>query len=109
MRTALIAALERTDSGALRAGLPLAGRSVLARQVDLLRAVGCERILCLCEAADGDVLRVQHMVEAAGGTFQALRGFAHLPALVRADDELVILADGLLPDRALVQRMFADT
>jgi tRNA (mo5U34)-methyltransferase len=29
MRTALIAALKRTDSGALRAGLPLAGRSVL--------------------------------------------------------------------------------
>lgn len=108
MRTALIAALKRTDSDALRAGLPLAGRSVLARQVDLLRAFGCDKILCLCESADGEVLRAQQAVEAAGGTFQALRGFLHLPALVRAEDELVILADGLLPDPALVQRMFAE-
>lgn len=109
MRTALIAAIKRTDSGALRAGLPLAARSVLARQVDLLRLLGCERILCLCESADGEVLRAQQAVEASGGTFQALRGFLHLPALVRAEDELVILADGLLPDPVLVQQMFAET
>lgn len=108
MRTALIAALRRTGSGALRAELPLAGRSVLARQVDLLRAQGCERILCLCERVEGEVLRLQHEVEAAGGAFQALRGFLHLPALVRADDELVILADGLLPDPDLVAALFAE-
>lgn len=108
MRTALIAALKRTGNGALRAGLPLAGRSVLARQVDLLRSLGCERILCLCDAPDAEVLRAQQAVEAGGGTFQALRGFLHLPALVRAEDELVILADGLLPDPALVAQMFAD-
>jgi hypothetical protein len=107
MRTALIAALRRTESGALRAGLTLAGRSVLARQVDLLRAKGCERVLCLCERVDGEVLRLQQEVEAAGGSFQALRGFLHLPALVRAEDELVILADGLLPDPALVGELLA--
>ncbi|SHN53780.1 hypothetical protein [Erythrobacter sanguineus] len=108
MRTALVAALRRTASGALRAELPLAGRSVLARQVEVLRAQGCERILCLCERVDGEVLRVQQAVEASGGTFQALRGFLHLPALVRAEDDLVILADGLLPDPGLVRALFAD-
>jgi hypothetical protein len=107
MRTALIAALRRTASGALRAGLPLAGRTVLAQQVDWLRSIGCERILCLCESADGEVLRVQQEVEATGGSFQALRGFLHLPALVRAEDELVILADGLLPDPGLAAAWFA--
>lgn len=107
MRTALIAALRQTGNGALRAGLSLAGRSVLARQVDLLRAAGCERILCLCEQIDGEMLGLQRDVEAGGGTFQALRGFLHLPALVRADDELVILADGLLPDPAIVAALFA--
>lgn len=108
MRTALIAALRRTGSGALRAGLPLAGRSVLARQVDCLRALGCERILCLCTSPDAEILRVQQAVEASGGSFQALRGFLHLPALVRAEDELVILADGLLPDPALAARIVAE-
>ena len=91
----------------MRAGLPLAGRSVLARQVDLLRSAGCERILCLCDAPDAEMLRVQQSVEAGGGSFQALRGFLHLPALVRVEDELVILADGLLPDPALVAQLFA--
>lgn len=100
MRAALIAALRQTASGALRAELSLAGRSVLARQVDWLRSIGCERIWCLCERVDGEVLRLQQEVEAAGGSFQPLRGFLHLPALVRAEDELVILADGLLPDPA---------
>ena len=107
MRAALIAALRQTPGGTLRAELPLAGRSVLARQVDWLRSIGCERIWCLCERVDGEVLRLQQEVEAAGGSFQPLRGFLHLPALVRAEDELVILADGLLPDPALGAALFA--
>lgn len=107
MRTALIAALKRTGSGTPRGALALAGRTVLARQVDWLRSIGCERILCLCEGADGEVLRLQREVEAAGGNFQALRGFLHLPALVRAEDELVILADGLLPDPELAATLLA--
>lgn len=109
MRTALIAALKRTDGGVLRAGLMLAGRSVLARQVDLLRAEGCERFLCLCERVDGEVLRLQQEIEAAGGSFQALRGFLHLPALVRAEDELVVLADGLLPDPSMVGELLGQS
>ncbi len=107
MRAALIAALRQTPDGILRAELSLAGRPVLARQVDWLRSIGCERIWCLCERIDGEVLRLQQEVEAAGGSFQPLRGFLHLPALVRAEDELVILADGLLPDPALVAALLA--
>ncbi|MCZ8136594.1 MAG: hypothetical protein O9266_09830 [Porphyrobacter sp.] len=109
MRTALIAALKRTATGTRRGELSLAGRSVLARQVDWLRSIGCERILCLCEHVDGEVLRLQQEVEAAGGNFQALRGFLHLPALVRAEDDLVVLADGLLPDPAIAAPFFAQT
>jgi hypothetical protein len=107
MRTALIAALRDTAGGALRAELSLSGRTVLARQVDWLRSIGCERVLCLCERVDGEVLRLQHEVEAAGGTFQALRGFLRLPALVRAEDDLVILTDGLLPGPALAASLLA--
>ena len=107
MRAALIAALRQTPDGTLRAELSLAGRSVLARQVDWLRSIGCEQIWCLCERVDGEVLRLQQEIEAAGGSFQPLRGFLQLPALVRAEDELVILADGLLPDPALGAALLA--
>lgn len=108
MRTALIAAIAPAENGMLRADLRLGGRSVLAWQVELLRALGAERFLCLCHGATGEVLRLQHLLESEGATFHALRGFAAIPALVRADDQLIILRDGLLPDAALVRRMVGD-
>ncbi|MBI1401743.1 MAG: hypothetical protein GC147_00835 [Porphyrobacter sp.] len=107
MRTALIAALRHSPEGPLRAALPLAGRSVLARQAELMLAQRCERVLCLCGGLDPEVLRVQAAVEQAGATFQALRGHLHLPALIRAEDELVILADGLVPDPEALGALFA--
>lgn len=108
MRTGLIAAVTRTDAGGLRAQLPLAGRSVLAWQVDLLRDLGAERVLCLCETTSGEVLRLQHAVEAGGAAFHALSGFAAVPALVRAEDELIILTDGLVPDPAIVRSLMSE-
>ncbi|MGC5220835.1 hypothetical protein, partial [Escherichia coli] len=82
--------------GALRAALPLAGRSVIAWQAALLRALGCERVLCLAETSGGTVLELQHMLEGQGVQFHTLRGLAAIPALVRAEDDLVVLADGLV-------------
>lgn len=105
MRTGLIAAVARTDAGDLRAELPFAGRSVLAWQVALLRDLGVERILCLCQTTTGEVLRLQHEVEATDAAFHALKGFGAIPALVRAEDDLVILRDGLLPDPAVTRRL----
>lgn len=108
MRIGLIAAVTRTGAGDLRAELPLAGRSVLGWQVDMLRMLGAERVLCLTESATGEVLRLQHEVERAGGAFHALQGFSAIPALVRAEDELIILRDGLVPDPALIATLAAD-
>ncbi len=103
MRIGLIAALRHSEDGALRAALPLAGRSVIAWQAALLQTLGCERVLCLAETPGGTVLDLQHMLEAQGVQFHALRGLAAIPALVRAEDDLVILADGLVPDPAVVR------
>jgi hypothetical protein len=105
MRIALISALKRTETGELRAELVLAGRSILAWQVDFLAAVGAERVICLCHAVEGEVLRLQHKVEATGAAYHALTGFAALAALVRAEDDLLILGDGLLPDPLLSREL----
>lgn len=106
MRIGLIAAIRRTAEGTLRGDLVLAGRSVLGWQITLLQALGAERIVCLTDAAIGETLQMQLMVEARGASFHAINGFAALPALVRADDELIILRDGLVPDPAIVQTVF---
>lgn len=100
LRTALLAAVKRTPTGGLRAEQELGGRSVLAWQVELVRALGCERIVCLCEAPGGQVLALQKRVEAEGGAFHAIRSNIQLASLVRADDELVMILDGLVADRA---------
>lgn len=105
MRIGLIAALARADDGGLRAHLPLAGQSVLAWQVAVLRRLGAERIICLSDTVAGEVLRLQQAVEAGGGSFHVLKGFAALPALVRAEDDLIVLRDGLVPDPAHVARI----
>ncbi|RNJ63074.1 MAG: hypothetical protein EDM03_01140 [Porphyrobacter sp. IPPAS B-1204] len=98
MRIGLISALRRTNDGTLRADLALAGRSVLAWQVALLQSLGVERVLCLTDGTAGvSLLPLQHSVEASGGAFHVLKGFTALPALIRAEDDLVILADGLVP------------
>lgn len=105
MRIALISALRRTESGELRGELVLAGQSILAWQVDLLAALGAERVICLCHAVEGEVLSLQHKVEATGATFHALTSFVGLAALVRAEDDLLILGDGLLPDPLIAQQL----
>lgn len=103
MRVGLVSALRRTAEGTLRAELSLAGRSVIAWQVALLQSLGVERVICLAGSAAGPaLLPVQHDVEAGGAAFHALKGFAALPALVRAEDDLIIMADGLVPDPAVV-------
>ncbi|WP_017665645.1 hypothetical protein [Porphyrobacter sp. AAP82] len=105
MRIGLIAALRHSEEGTLRAALPLAGRSVIAWQAALLRGLGAERVLCLAETPGGTVLELQHVLEAQGVQFHALKGIAAIPALVRAEDDLVILADGLVPDPAVVRAL----
>jgi len=105
MRIGLIAALRHSEEGTLRAALPLAGRSVIAWQAALLQGLGVERVLCLAETPGGTVLELQHALEAQGVQFHALKGIAAIPALVRAEDDLVILADGLVPDPAVVRAL----
>lgn len=105
MRIGLIAAREPTPAGNLRAALPLAGQPVLLWQAALLRDLGAQRVICLCHSTGGAVLALQHFVEGEGAAFHALKGFAALPALVKAEDDLIILRDGLVPDRVVVDSM----
>jgi hypothetical protein len=110
MRIGLIAALRRSEEGVLRAELPFAGRPVLAWQAALLRTLGVEKVLCLTHTGTpkGAVLALQHSLEGSGVSFHALKGFAAIPALVRAEDDLVIIADGLVPDTILVRAVLGE-
>jgi hypothetical protein len=101
LRTALLSALEPADGGGLRAELSLAGRSVLSWQASLALELGCERILCLCDAPNPAILACQREIE-AGAQFHAVRSLHQLVALCRAGDMALVLADGLLPEPSVV-------
>ena len=103
MRTALLSAIRRDEEGELRASSMFLGRSVLAWQADWAWDLGCERVICLCENPGETVVSLQRDIEARGGEFHAIRSNLQLVGLVRAEEELVILLDGLVPDRKLLE------
>lgn len=108
MRTALLSALERTETGVPRAFLELGGRPVIAWQADLVRELGCNRIICLCDGPTPELLALQQAAEADGVKVNLIRGPLQLVGLVSADHELLVLADGLVPDRAIAERLFRE-
>lgn len=108
MHTALLSAIKRTQSGDLRAGLGLGGRSVLGWQAATAQALGCRRIVCLCEAPTAEILDIQREVEANGGEFHAIQTSLQLVALLRSDDTLIVFADGLVIDRDFANSIALD-
>ena len=97
MRIALIAtddAIYDPDREPARLG----GRVVSLHQLDFALGQGCTKILCLGHGAAPEAIALRHAAEQAGAQFQMLRGSRDLPAAVRAEDELLVFARGLLPD-----------
>lgn len=100
MKVALISMVER-EAGELpappRAALAFGGRSIALRQLDFALAWGAERIVCLAAGLEPGVVELQHGAEGAGARFNLVNGARAMLGLVAADDELLVLADGLLP------------
>lgn len=105
MLVALLSVLEPAGEGAScpKGFLVVGGRTVIERQASLAMAMGCERIVCLSEGLPPELVEVQHMVERAGLRFHAIRDRTALHALATASDQVLVIADGVLPDRTLLQ------
>jgi len=112
LRLALLSALadppSTSSAGALVQGHDrpafrrFAGKSVLAHQIDCAAHLGCERVLCLATVAGPDLGAAKAHAERAAMRFDAVETALRLQALVTADDEVVVIEDGMLPDRALL-------
>ncbi len=87
----------------------LGGRTLLSWQIDLARDLGCERVVCLTDAKSEALEDVQDQVLQFGGEFHAISGPLPLVSLLSADQELVVVADGLVADRSQVRSLFAGT
>ena len=95
MRIALIATGDGASAG--EGGL-LAGRSLARHQLDFALALACEKVILFGHGASEEAIALRHAAEAGGAQVGVVRGVRDLPAAVRGDDLLLVLAHGLLPD-----------
>jgi hypothetical protein len=77
-----------------------AGKSVLSHQIDCAAHLGCGRVICLAGAAGPDMAAVRNYAARSSIRFEIADTIPRLLSLVTADDDAVVLADGLLPERA---------
>ena len=107
MRTALLSTLELTDQGTPCAYEMLGGKSLIAWQIDLMRSLNCDRIICIGHPGDDKILEIKRLVESADLEFQSVSGPLPLVGLISADQELVVMADGLVIDQEAVPDGFS--
>ncbi len=108
MRLALLSALAGPPgtSGTGAAERPafrrFAGKSVLAHQLDCAAHLGCERVLCHAAAFGPDLGAAKAHAERLGLRFDIADSIPRIQSLVTAGDEVILIADGVLPDQALL-------
>jgi len=97
VRIALITIAD-SPAGDGAGGALVAGRPVALRQLEFALALGCGKVICLGHGAAPEAIALRHAAERGGAQFQVVRGVRDLPAAVRGDDALLVLAHGLLPE-----------
>lgn len=63
------------------------------------RSISRDRIVCLVNTMDPQLLPLQHRSERAGRLFHTITSPRELSALVTANDEVIMLTEGLMADR----------
>ena len=104
---ALIAAYHEADEppGALRATLPLAGRTVVERQARLAAASGANPIIVLVERVPAGLLAAIDRVRAEGISVAIARSAAEAAEAVDPESSVLLIADGLVADESHVLRL----
>ena len=99
LRVAVISAIESDGHAGIasRAALRVGGMSLARHQLGLVLALGAERVVCITPVFDAAMIALQHEAEAGGARFHVVSGARGLVGLISAADEVIAIADGLLP------------
>ncbi len=77
---------------------------MLERQVDVALALGCKRIWLFAAGQDELAIRAQQLAETSGAKFRLIQRGRQLLGGMTHQDELLVLAEGLLPaDRDMLE------
>ena len=98
MRVALITIVEPAGAGAVapRGLLRIGGASIARHQLALALAMECRRVVCLTRSSDDEVEALRRLADSAGTEFRTVTSPAGIAGQVTGNDELVVIADGLL-------------
>jgi hypothetical protein len=103
---ALIAAYQDSEEdGALRATLPVAGRTLLERQVRLAAMAGASPIVLFVERLPDALTAAIDRLRREGVHIVTARGAEEAAVAVQANDRLLLFADGLVADEGQVIRL----
>ncbi|KHK91589.1 hypothetical protein [Novosphingobium malaysiense] len=91
-----------------RAFLSVAGATLAQHQLGLVLALDCQRVICLARGTSPEVIAVQHLAEDAGLKFSIATGPGQLSSLVTANDELVVVSEGLFVEPAKAVPLLED-
>lgn len=91
-----------------RAFLRVAGASVARHQLGLALALDCQRVICIARGTSPDLIALQHAAEDAGLQFYIATNVRQLSGLVTANDELLVVAEGLFVDPGDVAPLFEE-
>lgn len=105
---ALIAAYhESAEPGRLRAALPLAGRTVVERQVRLAAAAGASPVLVLAERMPADLAAAIERMRREHLPVRLVRSAEEAAETIEATDRLLLIADGAIADAATLAGLAA--
>lgn len=105
---ALIAAQLPLESGdALRATLPLAGRTLIEFQARTARAAGAERIILLVETIPAALAQAIDRLRRDGVMIEVARSAGDAADRFHVEDRILLMADGCFIGQQLVDRLVA--
>jgi hypothetical protein len=108
LRVALLSTLEpASDVGTPRGLLRVGGRALVEHQLGMVLACGCQRLLCVADGFPGELIALQQLSERAGMPFRVVSSGHDLARLVAPQDELLVIAAGLLAPAELLTRQTA--
>lgn len=82
-----------------RAFLRVGGRTLARHQLGLALDMECQRIVCIAREVAPELIALQHDAERAGAQFHVISETGALAGLVTANDELLVISEGLLVAR----------
>jgi hypothetical protein len=106
---ALIAAYHEADDagGGLRATLPIAGRTLIERQVRLAAAAGAEPVVVVVERVTAALGLALDRLRSEGFEVALARSAEEAGQAVHSSDRLLVVGDGLVAPEAAIARLVA--